>query len=715
MSKKYWKISSIILISISICLVIITACITSNNHGNLQWILYGACFLLISALFCLKKESEISESSIEAEQNEIEAREKTLKDSEKRLQKRENEFTQKLIKYYEWLEFPVEKESEEREAEEIELFKDQKVLEFLERRTEALFEKIKSNHYYEAGIIQDHLIFQDLKDLIESVAKIYKPDSENPLLETSIEKLLRSINRISLQLLILLEQLPLDLKGYNIKSMYENIRAGVRAYELYKSAKPYIPLIRPVYYLGRFVLGTNPVAIGAGWAFGEIFTRGTQKLSNHLVNQYALNLLHDMVFIIGNEAAEIFGGDYRHREICWIYGSELTDLICRFPLSQEMLLNALNEISNLRLRSEYDRIFLYRCLASHKSASPERFEACTCLSPADRQSIASRLEAFIKNYMSANPKDLLKWKEDTENRLGVKIQLDMVNFIFEDEKKKEHKIKNKRAEAIRSLAGFLLDLKQKQTEDLTAILEGTTLLKNTETNQREEILRDIQDIPPMIFDYPDLEPSDKLLDDYLKDLIRLSVRIFPHDGAGDMAIDGAAHYFRKKPDSLQKEADQMYVDFLAENILPESPEKRIKPHIAREILAYMNPEEYPLFLYTDISVEDEFSNKLRLPLKKDLWLIGTNQQNLILSGICSSKKNETDESSIIMWKGGKTGDNPISVERIKKKFNDDRRLKGGLWLWEPAKELKNPPVLILSGQTMNRYETYFHVLMSRFC
>ncbi len=357
MPKKYWKIISIMLIGISIILIILTAYIASDIPGNLQWILYGASFLLISSLFSLKKQSEVSELSIEAERNEIEAKEKALKDAEKHLQKRENEFTQNLIKHYEWLEFPVEKESEESEPEEIELFKDQKVLEFLEKRTEVLFEKIKTNYYYESGVLQDRIILYDLKDLIESVAKIYKPDSENPLLETSIEKLLRSINRISLQLLILLEQLPLDLKGYNLKKTYENIRAGVKAYEFYKSAKPYIPLIRPFYYLGHFVLGTNPVTIGAGWAVGEIFSRGTQKLSNHLVNQYALNLIHDMVFIIGNEAAGIFGGDHRHREVYWIYGAELTELICGFPLSQEMLLNALNEISNLRLRSEYDQNF----------------------------------------------------------------------------------------------------------------------------------------------------------------------------------------------------------------------------------------------------------------------------------------------------------------------------------------------------------------------
>ncbi len=101
--------------------------------------------------------------------------------------------------------------------------------------------------------------------------------------------------------------------------------------------------------------------------------------------------------------------------------------------------------------------------------------------PADRQTIASRLEYFIKHYIQGNPKDLLKWKEEAENRLGVKIQLDIENFIFEGEEKKEIKIKNKRAEAIRSLAGFLLDLKQKKTEDLPAILAETNLVKNTES------------------------------------------------------------------------------------------------------------------------------------------------------------------------------------------------------------------------------------------
>ena len=79
-------------------------------------------------------------------------------------------------------------------------------------------------------------------------------------------------------------------------------------------------------------------------------------------------MLHDMVRVIGYEVASIYGGDVRHRDANWIYGVELAELVSRFPLSRDSLSSALKEVGSVQLLNEYDRIFLYRCLAAHRSA-----------------------------------------------------------------------------------------------------------------------------------------------------------------------------------------------------------------------------------------------------------------------------------------------------------------------------------------------------------
>ncbi|MCP4106440.1 MAG: hypothetical protein GY749_13060 [Desulfobacteraceae bacterium] len=723
------------LISSSIILTWGTAFTASDVLGNLQWLLYGAGLSSLSVVFLFKRNQRSEDARISEQLTAIESGQKALAEQEKQfrqtkkeledelqkrsvmLLKREQQLTQQLITWHEWMEFPKDIEDPDDAEEEIitvsELQKqDQEVLELLEKSIRVLFDKIKYNKYYEDEEFRKNLLLDDILDLIESVAKVYKPDSENPLIETSIENLLRALNRISLQLLVLLEQLPLNLKEYNLKKTYENIQTGVKAYDVYKSAEPYLTFAKPVYYLGRFALGANPVTMGVGWAVGEIFKKGTRKLSSHLANQYALNFLHDLVFIIGNEAAGIFGGDYRRRENNWIYGAELTELVHRFPVSRETLLCSFNEIGLLRLRSEYDRIFFYRCLAARKSACPERFESSTWLSSTERQTIANRLEHFFERYIYGKQKDMLEWKTDAEERLGVKLSLDEEKISLISDRKKTKPTETVAKQALRSLASFLLDIKACNTGELPALLSDTHMAGDIEESKKSQELEAIMNNPPMIFDYPDMEPSDKLLDDYLKDLMTLAVKIFPHDNRGDLVVEEAAHYFRRKDlNSLQKDMDKMYADFLAQRLAQDSPEKKLKPHIARDLLACLEQHENPVFVFEDIEIEIS-KKKLSLLRDKELLLMGTDTRLMLFAA--PSKKKHPDDESVFLWSGTCSGESNVSAECIKSRLNNDCRLKGGTWHSDAIKELKISPGFKLSGKAMTRYETYFRMLLE-FC
>ena len=384
----------------------------AGTLGRVQWVFYiGGLFALVGAAFFkraltaeeihfLDRQQDLAEKMdhLKEERSSLEKARKAMSAELTRrsqvIQQRESDLFQRLMTFHEWMEFPEGLPVEDTPDQQERFEKDQAVMNLIRRRTEQLFEDIRNKAYQPDGRFEKGRLMMDMMGLMESVARIYQPDSENPLLETNVELLLRAANRIALQLLVVLEQLPLDIKSYSIRNIYDSVQTGLKFYGAYKAANPYWTFLRPVYYLGRYGLGGNPVALGVTWALGELAKTGAKKLSSHIANRYALNLLYDMVFIVGSEAAGIFGGDFRHRENNWVFGAELTDLIHRFPLSEDTLLHGLNEIGRLRLRNEYDRIFFYRCLAARKSANPRRIDARTCLSEVERKAIGERLAAF---------------------------------------------------------------------------------------------------------------------------------------------------------------------------------------------------------------------------------------------------------------------------------------------------------------------------------
>ncbi|MGD9877004.1 hypothetical protein [Desulfococcus sp.] len=440
MKRVRWYAYPVAAVVVGVLIIWGVAGYAAEALGPLRWILWLGGVSALAGAFFFKRDLTAEEIrtlddrlELMDEKSRFESAKKAMEaDLDRRSQvirQREADLFQKLMTFHEWMEFPEGLAVESRPAAPDDtssehLQKDQAVLTLIRERTEQLFDGIKNKAYIKDGHFEKGRLTLDMAALMESVARIYRPDSENPLLETNIELLLRAVNRIALQMLVVLEQLPLDIKSYNIRNIHDSVQTGLRIYGAYKAANPYWHFFRPVYYLGRYGLGGNPVTLGVTWALGELAKSGAKKLSSHVANRYALGLLHDMVFIVGSEAAGIFGGDFRYREANWVFGAELTEMVRRFPFSEATLLAALNEIGRLRLRSEYDRIFLYRCLAARKSAGPGRVDPRKCLSGAERRAVGDRLAAFFNSHITQyGSRKARRWQAEAEARLGVGISV----------------------------------------------------------------------------------------------------------------------------------------------------------------------------------------------------------------------------------------------------------------------------------------------------
>lgn len=550
----------------------------SKNAASTLWesLFYGSCLLAfacgIVAVFFRPSSSEAlrldyKEQKLNEDKEALLLQQQEHEEKWQRLNEKERQLKQKLMQYHQFAEFPKIPESGEMLHQDA---PDAEIAQLLHNKAEIIFDKIINKKYMEREDFKYLLLIEDVVDLIESVARIHHPDSEHPLLETSTENLLRALNRLSLQLLLLVDGFPVNIKEYNLRKTYFYIQKSAMAAGYYKKAEPFLSFAAPVLRVG---LASHPVI---GVAHSVAIEAGKQVIKKSS-EKYALTLLHDVIEIIGSQAATIFGDDSaRYRNRHWIHATEISEIIHRFaPVSAEALEKALRIIGGLPLPNEYDRIFLYHCLAQGKTAHPEKF-AHDFLDEQSRRELADSLKNFVedsvnKNRREENNKKALLWRKELERRLHVEISLNL-----------------------------------------------------------------------------DRDDSD-----YLKNML----------SAG-------------------------------------SPEKKIKPFLARYILELMTENETPQFIYTDIFFEPA------LPLQADheLYLIGSNKRLTLLAV-------DSNDSIEPVWEYRAQMTEPLIFQRIGNILTDNCRISGGTW--RGNMNLNREPEFIIKGKSIGSYDSHFQALKHR--
>jgi hypothetical protein len=492
-----------------------------------------------------------------------------------------------------------------------------------------------------------------------------------------------------LHLLVVLDRLPISVKDYNFNSLYRYIRQAIKAYGAYKAAEPYLPYLNNAYYLSRFAMGASPWTLAAWRVVSELSTRGAKKVAYHWFNRQAAAIVYDMVRVVGFEVAGIYGGDFRHRDASWIYGAELTDLISRFPLSRDAISHGLKEIGSLRLRNEYDRLFLYQCLAAHASAGPERYRPSLHLTASERRAIALRLEKFYHAFIHGKTEERTSaWREEVEPRLMAKLALEGRPVTISDE--------SQRRDAVRSLASFLLAVKERDPDDLPELLAPSKLFGGWGENERDACLRELRENPPYFFEQPDLEPGGEPAAWYLEDLARFAVRIAPYDVPADAMLDDVALYLRADAKEFQRTLETQREAVLRDR-LQIPPVGRLTPEAVRAVLQQLGPEERPAFLFGDVRLEWPRRARHAPYSQGELWLLGCDDRLILLH------VSETGEPQAI-WTGGAD----VTLDRRRGYFSDDCLLKGGAWV-VPHEPL--PESIRIPGQMGRRWESHFQPLL----
>src|SRR5581483_11203487 len=194
---------------------------------------------------------------------------------------------------------------------------------------------------------------------------------------------------------------------------------------------------------------------------------------------------------------------------------------------------AQREIGALELRSEYDRIFLYRCLANRKSAGPQRYAAATVLTMDERRAIATRLERFLEAFVHGKSSERIgRWKAAAEQRLGIKLSIAL--------KTSAASVRDQIVDAVRSLASFLVAIKQLDPPDAAQRLADSRVLRQLPVEERTPLVRELAEHASFFFEHPDLDPDGDLADIYLEDLASLNARTPPRAAGVEDTLDDVA-------------------------------------------------------------------------------------------------------------------------------------------------------------------------------
>lgn len=392
--------------------------LASDSPGWTEWGLFSIALIGLLGLVFWKADDDpkVTEDRL------IEVAREAIHAEAARLDSKRVDLEKRLMAYGEWMEFPDFDELRQGDwASMGRSSRDEEVARLLASESDQVLARFSDGTYFSEGRFQTRQFLLDLFGFVEKVAKIHQPESERPILETNLEALLKAVNRASLQVILLLEELPLiEAKDLNLRKVSESVRTANLVYQKYEEISPYLEPVRYLWQGSKLLLMSNPL-VAAGWIAGsELLWKGGKHLGKKALDVYLLSLVRQSLGIIAWETASIYDRTHRYRNPDWVYGVELAHLISHFSMDRETLRSALKEFGSIPLKSSYDRIFLYRCVAQQVSPRPERFCQNELLSSEVREQILKRLESFRSSHLkSAGEKEIAKWRRGAIARLDL--------------------------------------------------------------------------------------------------------------------------------------------------------------------------------------------------------------------------------------------------------------------------------------------------------
>ncbi len=307
-------------------------------------------------------------------------------------------------------------------------------------------------------------------------------------------------------------------------------------------------------------------------------------------------MLHQLIAVIGVEAASIYGTGFRQRDPAWILGTELVELIHSFPPSGESLRSGMKRITGLPLKNEYDRIYLYRCLADHRSAGRHIADSAM-LARDQREDIARQLEQFFVDHIhGASAATVQKWRDGAERRLDLKLSLQDVSSA------PKASVRKSAESAVASLSGFLasfLSIPVGQKIDVLRSLKSFQFLDVPAQDLAAQRLAIESD--SLTFEPPELDPASETTTSFLHDIVTCATSGDRPDEEIEQLVAETFGYFRHTTAEARQWLDQSWRNRLRQNSAPDVAIESLPTGAARAFIEHREDNEQLVFCYEGVN------------------------------------------------------------------------------------------------------------------
>ena len=305
----------------------------------------------------------------------------------------------------------------------------------IQARCDRVWDGIRDRRYvkHEDGEIKGidgRAIFEELRDGVKEVARLYGKDAEKAELDARIGDIALAARSAVGDLLQVAQQVPVvNVTGWSVREVVVWLERVQKARHVYRMYTPWQHYVRGATLAARIAFGANPVTLVASTLVSEALTRVGKHVAKTYAEAWLKELLEGSVALVYLHVAGAYDPRRTYRSADWLGLVEALRIHKLVPGIDHNRKILLDRILRAQIPDEFAKLTLLRALADDGEPDstltpPIDFAS---LRPAQRQAIAECLGAILRDMRGLNEPKASQAIEETEKALSMGLQIDLID------------------------------------------------------------------------------------------------------------------------------------------------------------------------------------------------------------------------------------------------------------------------------------------------